>query len=413
MIHGPCGTLNLHASCMMNGKCSKGYPKPFQPQTIIEGHAYPLYCCPDDGRCYNVGGHMLDNRWVVPHSIHVLKRYGSHINVECIIHFGCLAYIMKYFKKPRDSGTLQLKNKNDEIERYIQGCYYSAIEAVWHIFGFEIHGQKPSVIRLPIHLPAEEPIVYDPSENQEQLDARQLLESSALIAFFDANASHGELGEEERKHTYPEFPQHFTLKIDRNTHRKYWDLRQRGFSLGRLAFIKPSAGERFYLQLLLLHAKAVTSFTALKEWPIGSGHIHTTFHEACAACGLLEDDGEWRTCLEEGSVMQTGYQLRNLFVSLLLFSDVNHPLSLWNDFKVALSSDLHHHLQHENNIDASDDHIFDYCLYLLNMSLQDAGHSLTDFPSLPSPSYNWDILLHNPSISDQLAFNSQTERDES
>lgn len=123
MVHGPCGLLNPNAPCMVNGKCSKGYPKQFQSQTTIDNHAYPRYNRPDDGKSYEVGGHMLDNRWIVPYNAFLLKRFLAHINVECTINFGCLAYIMKYFKKLRDSGTLQLKNENDEIERFIQGLY--------------------------------------------------------------------------------------------------------------------------------------------------------------------------------------------------------------------------------------------------------------------------------------------------
>jgi len=31
MLHGPCGALHPSCACMVNGACSKGYPKTFQP----------------------------------------------------------------------------------------------------------------------------------------------------------------------------------------------------------------------------------------------------------------------------------------------------------------------------------------------------------------------------------------------
>ena len=50
MIHGPCGPLNPNAPCMKNGKCSKGYPKPFQTEISIDPNGFATYKRPDNGR---------------------------------------------------------------------------------------------------------------------------------------------------------------------------------------------------------------------------------------------------------------------------------------------------------------------------------------------------------------------------
>ena len=44
MVHGLSGPLNPNVPCMVDGKCSKDYPKNFQGSTTMDGHGYPLYC---------------------------------------------------------------------------------------------------------------------------------------------------------------------------------------------------------------------------------------------------------------------------------------------------------------------------------------------------------------------------------
>ena len=40
MIHKPCGTQNPNAPCMVNGTCSKGFPKPLKDQTTVSDDSY-------------------------------------------------------------------------------------------------------------------------------------------------------------------------------------------------------------------------------------------------------------------------------------------------------------------------------------------------------------------------------------
>ena len=43
MVHGPCGRAKPDASCMRDRKCSKGFPKPYQAETVLNKDGYPLY----------------------------------------------------------------------------------------------------------------------------------------------------------------------------------------------------------------------------------------------------------------------------------------------------------------------------------------------------------------------------------
>jgi len=74
MVHGPCGPAKPAASCMKEGKCSKGFPKPFQAQTVMTRDGYPIYARPNDGHVYEVRHFMADNRWIVPYNPYLLSR---------------------------------------------------------------------------------------------------------------------------------------------------------------------------------------------------------------------------------------------------------------------------------------------------------------------------------------------------
>ena len=43
MVHGPCGVENMNSPCMVDGKCSKDFPKPFQEETIQNCNGYLKY----------------------------------------------------------------------------------------------------------------------------------------------------------------------------------------------------------------------------------------------------------------------------------------------------------------------------------------------------------------------------------
>lgn len=142
--------------------------------------------------------------------------------------------------------------------------------------------------------------------------ARAATERTMLTAFFKANMD-DTLGPTARCYTYQEFPQHFVWKAQL----REWGFRQYGKALGRMVFVSPNAGERYFLRLLLTISKGATSFVALRTV---NGVVYNTFREACLALGLLEDDHEWHDCLAEAVEMQTG----TLFCSGLKYTQ-NSP----------------------------------------------------------------------------------------
>jgi hypothetical protein len=57
---------------MKDGRYSKGYPKQFQSETLLNNDEYPSYACPKDSYAYEVCNFMADNRWIVPYNPYIL-----------------------------------------------------------------------------------------------------------------------------------------------------------------------------------------------------------------------------------------------------------------------------------------------------------------------------------------------------
>ncbi|WVZ62349.1 hypothetical protein U9M48_012108, partial [Paspalum notatum var. saurae] len=64
MMHGSYGPTFPRCPCMKKGRCSKGYPKPFQEITTITEDGFAVYKRLDNSRFVEKGGVKLDNRWV-------------------------------------------------------------------------------------------------------------------------------------------------------------------------------------------------------------------------------------------------------------------------------------------------------------------------------------------------------------
>lgn len=50
MMHGPCNHFNKNVKCMMDGKCTKKYPRSFNASTIVDHYGYLVYMRRDNGK---------------------------------------------------------------------------------------------------------------------------------------------------------------------------------------------------------------------------------------------------------------------------------------------------------------------------------------------------------------------------
>jgi len=136
--------------------------------------------------------------------------------------------------------------------------------------------------------------------------------------------------------------------------------------------------------------------------------IYLTFQAACAARGFFENDNEWDQCLEEAGLIQTGQQLRQLFVSILLYNDPVDPRSLYERHLSCLSDDCRYKLQKQFYIqDPNYEQVESLALHEINIILQRFGKSLSDYHLLNSLHSFDNIIGISRIIAEEKASNPQ------
>ncbi|GJY99289.1 DNA helicase [Tanacetum coccineum] len=218
-------------------------------------------------------------------------------------------YLFKYISKRTDkiaakivrqvgnppTDTNNLSIQIDEIHNYIDGRFVCPHEACWRILKYDIHGRQPAVQILSVHL-------------EEWLEYNKLNGDGLHLSYID-----------------------FTKEFVWYSDTKSWRQRQRRNAglIGRLANVYPTSGELFFLCMLLCHQKGCKTFDDIRTV---NKRLYPTFRVACEALGLLGDDKEWHTALEEAAFLASSQQLRSLFVQILIFCDVADPMRLWKAF---------------------------------------------------------------------------------
>ena len=132
MIHGPCGTLNPQAPCMVDGRCSKYYPREFRDATVVNSEGYPEYRRQNNGRFVTRQRMNMDNRWVVPHNRYLCAKYDAHINVEVCTTVAAIKYVYKYVYKGNDraQAMIHIPRSSEMSEGSDQGAQIEMVDEV-------------------------------------------------------------------------------------------------------------------------------------------------------------------------------------------------------------------------------------------------------------------------------------------
>jgi hypothetical protein len=205
----------LHPRCDVDTKCGcrrdshndlcdcvRGYPKDMCRETIIIPDGYPRYRRRGHFTATSSDGRILTDNWVVPHNRYLLLRYRAHCNVEICAHFRCFKYVYKYTFKAPDHTAITI----DEIQAHLAGRLLSASEAVYRLLSLPLHKEWPSVVRLDVHLPRQQRMVFDPTADEEMLLEQLTSTTSTLMAWFAINAEDAFA----RTLCYEDVPVHYT-----------------------------------------------------------------------------------------------------------------------------------------------------------------------------------------------------------
>ncbi|KAJ0735159.1 hypothetical protein HanPI659440_Chr11g0428861 [Helianthus annuus] len=294
--------------------------------------------------------------------------------------------------------------KVDEIKNYLDCRYLSLCEAMWRMLAFPIHYSFPSVMKLTFHPPNQQLLTLRDSDSLPALLNRDGIRETMFAQWFALNNRDAVA----RKLTYAEIPTQYVWQGDN----KVWKKRFERTAVGRIVYCNPAAGPKYYLRMLLGIVRGPRSFEEIKTV---DGVMYETYKEACYAYGLLNDDKEWSDALSEAKLWASGSQLRELFVTMLLFCEVNRPAQLWAQNWGILSDDILYMKRRHfmfPGLHLSDDQLKNYCLIELNELLEKNGKSLADFTDMPQPDTSLLDKMHNRLIREDMSYNRKQLTDE-
>jgi hypothetical protein len=192
---------------------------------------------------------------------------------------------------------------------------------------------------MPVHLPDENYVTYSAQADITQIASQEFLCRTMLTEWFSTNQRY----EEARDLSYCDFLSRWCW----NDSTRACERRQRdGRKIGRVYFVHPSSGERYYLRMLLVMVKGAQSYECLLTY---NGITHSTFKEACNEQGLLSDDKEWYNAFDEVAHWATSNQLRHLFIIMLLFCEVGDEYKFFEFFWKLLADDVQYNVPQNLN----------------------------------------------------------------
>lgn len=316
-----------------------------------------------------------------------------------------IAVVEKSHASTEKSGAADKETDEvDEIKNFLDCRFLSACEAIWRIFGYDIHYSRPAVQRLTMHLEDQQPLIYNGKQSLDNILSRAGIDKTMFTEWMKMNL----IDEEARTLTYLQFPSRFVWNSTRNT----WTKRKQGHTIGRIVNIHPTAGQLYYLRMLL---NVVRGPTCYKDILTFEGVTYESFQETCAARGLLDGDKELVEALEEVRQWAFASQLRSLFVTLLIFCQVTTPSKLWEKCWRSLADDIEC-IQRRSlifgRLNLNDDQWKTYTLLEIEKLMRQHDRSLSDIKDMPQPNKALLKELNNTYITEEKSYDEEEQQRE-
>ncbi|KAI9079534.1 hypothetical protein K1719_038506 [Acacia pycnantha] len=116
------------------------------------------------------------------------------------------------------------------------------------------------------------------------------VKESMFLAWFDKNKD----DPFARTLTYSQFPNYFTFVREK----RFWKIRERGFSVGRMGHCTPLKENYIIFISLLTRVRGAKNYEDIESI---NTVVFPTFREACFALGLLDDDKDYIDAIKEAS----------------------------------------------------------------------------------------------------------------
>ncbi|XP_076951288.1 uncharacterized protein LOC143624563 [Bidens hawaiensis] len=296
-----------------------------------------------------------------------------------------------------------LKRISELHPSYVPLQFLSACEAAWRIFAFDVHYRFSSVTRLPFHLPGQQTVVFADDDDVEDVLNKPTVGSSRFTGWMECNQKY----DLAQTLTYTEFPTKFVWKQDS----RVWELRKRGFSIGRIHHVPPAFNEAYFLRILLNKVKGPKCFEDIRKV---DGEVCATYRDACYKRGLLDDDNEYIEAIEEASHTASGYYLRSLFATIIILIiiitySLSRPDDVWeNSWRFLIDGILYKQQIEQKNKDLvlSEAQLKNLALLEIQNILLRNNCSLRCFPTMPFPDDDSISASTNRFMNEELAYDT-------